>query len=166
MTRGVRAPVAERFWDKVEKRGNDECWPWLAARMPRKGFEYGKIGSGTGGAPLYAHRVSYELSVGPIPEGLHVLHRCDNPPCVNPRHLFLGTNADNIRDAFAKGRVARPHGEAQANARLTETQVKAIRAEYRKGKKGYGFASLGRKYGIHHSTVRQIVTRITWRHVA
>lgn len=101
--------VAERFWQNVEKRGPDECWPWRLAP--------GKAGYGI--LTFYqfkktAHRVSYELHHGPLPamDGAHgacVLHRCDNRLCVNPKHLFVGTQADNMRDMWAKGRGRTPH---------------------------------------------------------
>lgn len=93
-------PLADRFWAKVQKAGPDDCWPWLASRMPKG---YGKLGIAST-TPKLAHRVSWELHYGPIPEGLFVCHRCDNPPCVNPAHLFLGTCTDNLRDMVAKGR--------------------------------------------------------------
>lgn len=94
--------VADRFWDKTDRRGR--CWLWLAAR-DRKG--YGKFGVGTLGHDRRvesAHRVAWELTRGPIPGGMYVLHHCDNPWCVNPDHLWLGTRADNAADMVAKGR--------------------------------------------------------------
>jgi hypothetical protein len=89
-------PTPEEFMAKVNK--TDSCWLWTGAKAPP--WNYGRTGQ------LWAHRVSYELHVGPITEGLYVLHRCDNPPCVNPSHLFLGTAADNVQDMMAKGRHA------------------------------------------------------------
>ena len=92
-------PLEERFWARVGEPDSNGCWPWLGTK---RHTGYGKIRNhykheGT-------HRVSYTLNVGPIPQGLHVLHKCDNPTCVNPDHLFLGTQADNMKDMFKKGR--------------------------------------------------------------
>jgi hypothetical protein len=96
-------PIPERFWPKVDKRGPDECWPWKSCRRPNG---YGSI-SVPGGATLSAHRLSWELANGrPVPEGLVVMHACDNPGCVNPAHLSVGTFSDNARDSAAKGRCA------------------------------------------------------------
>lgn len=88
----------DRFWPKVEK--GDGCWEWQAHRNPEG---YGVIGIDR--VPVGAHRVAWELTYGPIPEGIYVCHHCDNPPCVRPDHLFLGTNSDNIIDAMSKHRI-------------------------------------------------------------
>lgn len=93
--------IAERFWEKVDVRGPDECWPWMAGL--RQGYGRFTITHGKG---VQAHRVAYELTKGPIPPGLDVLHDCDFPPCCNPSHLWPGTNLDNVRDSVAKGRRA------------------------------------------------------------
>ena len=91
-----------RFWDRVDKSG--DCWPWIGSRQVNG---YGHVRSQN--RSLYAHRVAWTLANGPIPPGLWVLHRCDNPPCVNPSHLFLGTARDNTLDSIAKGRWAIGH---------------------------------------------------------
>lgn len=107
-----------------------------------------------------AHRVAYEKAFGPIPDGLSVLHRCDVRACCNPDHLFLGTQADNMADASAKGRMSR--GEARHNARLTESAVRAIRQS-----RAAGVSSLvlAREFGVSPRTIRDVGNRHTWKHL-
>lgn len=102
----VRVPLDVRFWNKVDKTG--DCWLWTGAT--KDGFPYGIIcppgGTGKGRPPIRAHRLSWEMAHGPIPRGMVVCHKCDQPRCVRPEHLFLGTQGDNVRDAAEKGRLS------------------------------------------------------------
>ena len=154
--------IIERFWRKVDR--SESCWIW--SRYKRYGVFWFPP------RLCQAHRVSWELTYGPIPPGLHVLHRCDNPPCVNPEHLFLGTPSDNIKDAIRKGRFTPyslsgvrpknpPHGEAHWAAKLTELQVKEIRrlSTHR------SITSLSHEFGMARSTIGDIIKRAKWAHV-
>lgn len=109
---------------------------------------------------IIAHRVSYILHVGPIPDGMVVRHRCDNAACVNPRHLDVGTQADNIEDKVSKDRQAK--GETDGNARLLECQVRAILALVAAG---HSPADLATQYGVHVTTIHRICAGIAWAHV-
>lgn len=95
----------ERFWTKVQLKGTDECWPWIGERF--RGYGTFRLDSGK---RIAAHRYSYTCLIGPIPKGLLACHHCDNPPCCNPRHIFLGTTLDNVRDKIHKGRASNQHG--------------------------------------------------------
>jgi hypothetical protein len=126
--RGLRTLLAERLYDKVQFGAEDECWPFTGAWRSR--FGYGRIREGgTDGRCLQAHVVMYELRTGTVPEGMWLLHDCDNPPCCNPAHLRPGTATDNRRHqyehgAFADGReVAAEAGQEWAEAELVEWEV-------------------------------------------
>lgn len=157
-----RLPLAERFWGRVDRSGGpDACWEWTKGRH-RQG--YGKIKVDR--RHLFAHRVAWELTHGTIPDGLLVLHKCDNPPCCNPAHLFLGTHQDNSDDMIAKGRKppsTPPHrrGEDSNGARLTWDDVRAIRAQY----VPYRTTAerLAARYGVGTSTVKRILRGDTWQ---
>ncbi len=147
----------ERFTSKFEKRGPDECWPWTA------GTNAGGYGwFGFNGRTRLAHRVSWTLNIGEIPEGLHVLHRCDNRPCVNPAHLFLGTQLDNVADRVAKGRSGGGSlcGEDHPRVKLTAEKVAEIRARYVPRVVTQEF--LAKEYGVTRGNIHAIVSGKTW----
>ena len=151
--------LEERFWDKVAflGAGLDECWEWTASRLP---WGYGVIGRGRkDGKSRLAHRVSWELENGPIPEGMCVLHHCDNPGCVNPSHLFLGTNMDNTQDMISKGREADRRGAKNPTAKLTRQDVYEIRQMLQQQ---IYQRVIAMKYGIARSTVSHIKTGRDW----
>lgn len=153
-------PLAERFWAKVQRRGADECWAWTG-RLTSAG--YGQISRGrkTEGV-ISAHRLAYELANGPIPDGLIIRHRCDNPVCVNPAHLEVGTYADNMRDRDERGRTASLPGEAHPRARVTDADVREIR---RLVGDQMGQRAVAERFGISQQAVSDIVTRRRWRHI-
>jgi len=143
----------ERFWEKVDK--TDTCWLWFGSKT--KG--YGKMNINH--HCVYAHRFIWEETYGPIPEGLMVLHHCDNPPCVKPSHLFLGTASDNEYDSVNKGRHFDNAGEKHPLAKLTAIQVREIRLVYIP--RILPFRKLASQYNVSQSTIQQVLNRRTWR---
>lgn len=136
----------KRFWSKVDVRNADECWEWQA----------GEDRQGYGCFSVYyeswrVHRVAWVLTYGPIPEGLCVCHKCDNPGCCNPYHLFLGTNRDNILDSARKGRQA---------LKLTKDDILTIRELYATGE--WTQQALAEEFGVHHATISRIAARERW----
>jgi hypothetical protein len=173
----------DRFWSKVDKSG--ECWLWTKAHMKNG---YGETFAN--GHVLYTHRVAYELTYGSVPDGLFVCHRCDNPGCVRPDHLFAGTHTDNMRDMIAKGRGMKDEqhargdrngrrlhperygppvmppprrGETNHKAKLTEDDVREIRRRHALGDTSY--KKLGAIYGVSDVNIMYIVRRMHWTHV-
>lgn len=146
--------LAHRLWAMCIPEPNSGCWLWLGSTSQAH-IEYPQIS--IKGKTSSAHRASYQSHNGPIPLGLHVLHRCDTPLCINPDHLFLGTPADNSADMVAKGRSAR--GERGGNAVLNEQKVREIRAA-----RGT-LQNIAKRYGISRSVVCLVKHRKTWRHV-
>jgi len=145
------SPIEERFWAKVNKIEGG-CWEWTAA----KSVGYGRFK--VDGRLLLAHRFSYELQHGPIPEGLWVLHHCDNPCCVNPEHLFLGTRSDNMLDCVRKGRHVN-----NACTKLTKNDVLSIRRFYKKGCNKQ--EEIAVTYGVSKGCISDIIMQNTWKHL-
>lgn len=158
MTGSIRKPLRERFWAKVDVRGPDECWEWQGHRT-KKGA--GQIGLGTRKDGLsYTHVLSWKIHNGEIPKGLLVCHECDNPPCVNPKHLFLGTPAQNSADMKNKGRAT--FGERQPNSKLKTMQVIQIK-ELVNG--GAALQEIADEFGVSRSLVGMISKGKRWGHL-
>ena len=174
------------FWRRVDKngplpdqsiphyRGLSQCWTWLGSLHPQKG--YGQLG--WNGRLIYVHRFSWILANGAIPDGMRILHRCDIRSCVNPDHLFVGTDEDNARDRESKSRGKQPcgdmngkrrhpdkcaRGERNGNAILTLEQIVQMRFRYRLG--GISHQALADEYGIDKSQAGRIIRRQFWKHV-
>ena len=162
LSQGLSESLPKRFWAKVEK--TETCWLWTAYANEDG---YGRIWAGhRGNSFIPAHVVSWILHFGPVPrfdpKGIHVLHSCDNPPCVKPSHLFLGTALDNACDRDKKGRRIAGEGEQSPQHKLTEKEVFEIRSMYGPG---YSCVTLGLRFGVDQSTIYSIIKRKTWRHI-
>lgn len=150
--------LERRFWSKVDRSGGpDACWPWIASRLVDG---YGQFFCC--GTMRRAHRIAWMLFAGVLPEELCVLHRCDNPPCVNPAHLFLGTVVENNSDMTRKGRGVFLFGSANGSALLTEDVVLDIRREWATGISPRRIAA---RRGIGYTTVYDIVRGRRWGHL-
>lgn len=150
----LRSPE-DRFWQHVDKRSANECWPWRGAKNPNG---YGQFGRSAGDIVL-AHRYSYEIYWGYLHDSLHVCHACDNPRCVNPRHLWQGTNKDNILDAIKKGRWKKPppaRGADNGNSKLRPADVEAIRSA------NLSYSQIADRYSISKSQVHNIKKGHQW----
>lgn len=154
-------PLEMTFWSKVNIRESEECWPFQG-HLTKKGYG----GCGRRGR---AHRVAWELTYGPIPNGLHVLHKCDNPSCCNPRHLFLGTSLDNSRDMVNKGRSSRGdkhysriHPERASRgeviSKFKETDIRKIRAM-----KDVSRKIIAKRFHISPAQISRILNGKTWK---
>ena len=154
----VFRPLEIRLEEKTI-RHEGLCWEWTAYVDEEDG--YGRIG--LHGKAIKAHRASFLVHRGEIPDGLHVLHSCDNPPCTNPDHLRLGTHEDNMADKKRRGRSSVEPGESPPKSKLTSSEVLDIRKKY-----GYGgctYGNLAAEFGVSKATIGQIVRRVTWRHL-
>ena len=149
----------ERYRKRFDSRlpiGNpDECWEWQG------GLDYHGYGQlWMNGTHHGAHRLAWEYFIGPIPEGFCVLHHCDNPPCCNPNHLFLGTREDNFRDMVRKNRHGKSRGSHNGNSKLTKDKVRRIRQFYVTGK--YNQRDLAAQFGVTQPLIGYIVRREIW----
>lgn len=145
----------ERFWRKVDRKGIDDCWPWIAGTTGRG--DYGKIKYND--IVFNAHRISWILIYGDIPIGMSVLHRCDNGLCQNPNHLFLGTQYDNIQDRTKKDRSFKPKGEKNVKVKLSKDQVNEIRKRYNNGESS---KDLGKEYDVTTNQILLIIDNKCW----
>lgn len=153
--------VRERLMRHTHYDATCGCWEWTGSK--RNGYGRMIIGSRKDGTrkSMSAHRVSYELEYGEIPDGMEVCHKCDNPSCVNPKHLFLGTRQDNIDDRERKGRNITFIGEEQPRAKLTKKSVKDARWE--RAYKGTSFQALANRYGVSKKTMQNAINGVTWK---
>lgn len=150
--------IEQRFWAKVDRRSDDECWEWAA--KSKNQFGYG-VFHPRKPETVGAHRFSLALKLGrPIAPGMFACHTCDNPPCVNPRHLYEGTNQDNVDDAVSRNRQKR--GDMDPNAKLTDEDVLSIRVMVANGEKSRTAAAI---YGVRESLISGIVRGNRWKHV-
>lgn len=151
----------ERFWSKVDKSGN--CWNWTGLKFH---FGHGSFSIGSrwdnSNRSIGAHRYSWEIHNGKIPNKLCVLHKCDNPSCVKPEHLFLGTRLDNNIDMKHKGRIKTLRGQFNGASKLTSDEVNEIRKLY---SKNFRISDLAIKFNISTGNVRHIVRRESWKHI-
>lgn len=159
-------PIEQRFWTKVDRSG-DGCWEWQAHRSPAG---YGQVW--LDGTNVGAHRVAYQLTNGPIPEGMLVRHKCDNPPCVRPDHLEIGSVIDNYDDMVGRGRrnVSRSatsryvRGDTHPSSRLTTETVRAIREAVATGKATQ--TEMARAHGVTVQAIHRIVRGLVWKEAA
>ena len=147
----------EKFWSRVLRVRDNDCWLWCGATTGRYGWV------SWAGKGISSHRKAWELTRGPIPRGKHVLHQCDQTLCCRPSHLYLGGHKENMHDMKIRGRANRPTGERNPSAKLTERDVLDILGMYGGG--DATFASLGALFGVQSSTISNIITRKSWAHL-
>jgi hypothetical protein len=149
----LKIPERERIMELIDFKGPDDCWEWLGKRE--------RLGYGRAGA-LRMHRITWMMAYGAIPDGMEVCHKCDNRPCCNPNHLFLGTHAENMADAARKKRFVRKKGESVKNAKLTEDKVRQIFEMYSMG--DYTQVAISREVGVATTTVSRVLSKLAWPH--
>lgn len=161
----ITKSLKKRFWEKVDKRGPDECWEWLGSKA---GNGYGTFSAGSREDIYYAHRLSWGIQNDHDPENSHICHTCDNPPCVNPRHLWRGTQSDNMKDMIRKGRGGGQfspedvRGVKNVKAKLTPKKVREIRSRHAQGTTQL---EISKEYGVSRAMIGYIVRRDMWKHV-
>jgi hypothetical protein len=154
MGRPIIDPI-KKFWSRVEKRGDDECWKWLGS-FDKDG--YGQMRDGILKIQDRGHKFSFKLHNGEIPKGMCVCHSCDTPSCTNPKHLFLGTAKENVADKVKKKRHAK--GESQGQHKLTENQIIEIRLRANES-----YKTLCKEFNLVPSTVYRIWHNQSWKHI-
>lgn len=152
------APAQKRFWNKVLKKSSSECWLWTGC-TEKKG--HGRFRDENNKLEM-AHRYSYRLHKGHIPSGMCICHSCDNPSCVNPYHLWVGTKGDNNKDRASKGRNVNNRGSKHGQSRLTEEYVGRIRKGFLAGETQ---TDLAKKYGVSITAISKVCNRKTWKHI-
>lgn len=161
----TRPSTVERFSAKVDRSGGeDSCWLWTGARNYR-GYGTFTIHNPHSGQrqEVRAHRFAWEMTNGPIPNGMNICHSCDNPPCCNERHLFAGTHDENMADMKAKGRQRGAIGADHGGAKLTETEVHQIREQRRNG---WTRKQLAKHFAVSEATIKDVIYRRSWRHLS
>ena len=156
--RHLWSDIESRFWELVDKRSSDQCWLWRG-KVLNTGYGQMRV---MGSQKKAAHRLSYELAYGPIPDGMCVCHSCDNRACVNPTHLWLGTIADNQQDMAEKGRADRRPGELHPLHKLTDDAVRIIRVRV---KNGESRKTIANDFDVSKQTISDIVRGRRWGHV-
>lgn len=152
-------PWIDTFNEKYIPEPMSGCWLWTGALSGSMGYGFMRRFPGEHASYKYAHRFSWEHHHGPVPDGMHVLHKCDIPTCVNPDHLFLGTLADNMRDCKRKGRMPDRRGDNAGRAILSSSDIPYIRES------SESLRTLARKFGVEKTTIWSILHRRSWAHI-